>query len=145
MSPRFPGRAELIGEPHRRGAVLVLATSGGPPELDVLLAKVDTSPLIDRVISSADVGASKPAPDLAQTALRVTQTEPRDAVFVGDTRWDVEAAGRAGISCVALRSGGWSDAELREAGAGEVHEDAAALLAGLDASVIGRRLRDDGS
>lgn len=140
--PVLPGAAELLAELHRRGAVLALATSGGPPDLDTLLAKIQTSSLIDRVITSADVKASKPAPDLAVMALRATDTEPVDAVFVGDTRWDIEAAGRAGIACVALGSGGWSEAELRDAGAVEVHEDAAALLTALDDSLIGRHLRD---
>ncbi len=139
--PVLPGATALIGELHRRGGTVALATSGGPPDLDALLAKIDTSKLLDHVVTSEDVRASKPAPDLALVALRVTNTAPGDAVFVGDTRWDIEAASRAGISCVAVCSGGWSEAELREAGAVEVHDDAAALVSNLDESCIGARMR----
>ncbi len=140
--PVLPGAAELIAELHRREATLAVATSGGPEDLRVLLGKIPTSRLLDHVVTGEDVGRSKPAPDLALVAMRVADADPDTAVFVGDTRWDVEAAGRARIPCVAVCSGGWSEQELRDAGAVDVHEDAAALLANLDDSFIGRRLRE---
>jgi phosphoglycolate phosphatase-like HAD superfamily hydrolase len=59
-------------------------------------------------------------------------------VLVGDTVWDVEAAGRAGLPCIAVTSGGISESELREAGAVEVYADAADLLDRLDDSLLGR-------
>lgn len=139
--PVLPGAAELIAELHRREMTIAVATSGGPDDLRVLLAKIPTSPLIDRLVTGDDVGASKPAPDLALVALRVTGAEPDAAVFVGDTKWDVEAAGRAGIPCVGVCSGGWSEQELRDAGAVDAYEDAAALVADLDDSFIGQRGR----
>lgn len=139
--PMLPGGADLIAELHRRGAIVAVATSGGPEDLAVLLGKIPTSPLLDHIVSGADVGRSKPAPDLPAVALRVSGAEPGSAVFVGDTRWDVEAAGRAGVACVGVCSGGWTEAELRDAGAVDVHEDVAALLATIDDNVIGQRLR----
>ncbi len=141
--PVLPGASELLGELHRRAVTIAVATSSGPEDLAVLLGKIPTSPLLDHVVTGADVGASKPAPDLALVALRVCGADPESALFVGDTGWDVEAAGRAGIPCIAVCSGGWSEAELHDAGAVEVHEDVAALLAHLDDSVIGERLRGD--
>jgi HAD superfamily hydrolase (TIGR01509 family) len=140
--PVLPGATELLAELHRRGATIAVATSGNPPDLRVLLAKIPTSSLIDHVITSEDVGASKPAPDLALVALRVSGAEPGSAVFIGDTRWDVEAAGRAGVRTVCVLSGGWAEAELHEAGAMDVRDDCAALLASLDDSYLGERLRE---
>ncbi|HSP65089.1 MAG TPA: HAD family hydrolase [Candidatus Deferrimicrobium sp.] len=139
--PVLPGAAELIAELHRREVTTAVATSGGPDDLRVLLGKIATSPLIDHVVTGDDVGSSKPAPDLAVVALRVAGARPDSAVFIGDTRWDVEAAGRAGVPCVAVCSGGWSEQELRDAGAVDVYEDAAALLAQFDDSFIGQRMR----
>ena len=140
--PVLPGASELIGELHRRGATLAVATSGTPPDMRVLLAKIRTSSLIDHMVTSEEVGSSKPAPDLAEVALRVAGADPASAVFIGDTRWDVEAAARAGVPCVCVRSGGWSEGELREAGAADVHQDCAALLSALDDSYLGSRLHD---
>jgi HAD superfamily hydrolase (TIGR01509 family) len=139
--PVLPGAAELLGELHRRQVTTALATSSNPTDLHPLLAKIPTSSLVDHVVTSEDVGASKPAPDLAEVALRVSGADPDCAVFIGDTGWDVEAAGRAGVPCVGLLSGGWSAAELREAGAVAVHDDCAALLASLEESYLGGRLR----
>lgn len=139
--PVLPGAAELIAELHRREVTITVATSSGADDLHVLLGKISTSGLIDHVVSSEDVGASKPAPDLAIVGLRVSGVEPDTAMFVGDTRWDVEAAGRTGVPCVGVCSGGWSEQELRDVGAVDVYEDAAALVAQLDESYIGQRLR----
>lgn len=139
--PVLPGAAELIAELHRREVTTAVATSGGPEDLKTILGKIPTSSLIDHVVTGDDVGASKPAPDLALVALRVAGAEPDSALFIGDTRWDVEAAGRAGVPCVGVCSGGWSEQELRDVGAVDVYEDVAALLAHLDDGFIGQRLR----
>ncbi len=139
--PVLPGAAELIAELHRREVTVAVATSGGPDDLRVLLGKIPTSSLIDHVVTGDDVGSSKPAPDLALVALRVAGAEPDSAVFIGDTRWDVEAAGRAGVPCVAVCSGGWSEQELRDVGAVDAYEDVAAVLAHLDDGFLGQRMR----
>lgn len=139
--PVLPGAAELIAELHRREVTIVVATSGGLDDLKVILGKIPTSALIDHVVTGDDAGASKPAPDIAAVALQVSGAAPDSAVFVGDTRWDVEAAGRAGIPCVGVCSGGRSEQELSDAGAVDVYEDVGVLLARLDDSFIGERLR----
>lgn len=138
--PVIDGADQLINELHRRGATVAVATSSNPQDLATLLGKLHNRHLIDRVISSEEVETSKPAPDLVGVALRETRTAPEDAVLIGDTGWDVEAAGRAGVACVAVRSGGWGAQELAAAGAAEVHDDVADLLAHLEGSLIGRRL-----
>ena len=139
--PVLPGASDLILELHRRDVIVCVATSSNREDLDRLLARLETSSLIDTIVCGDDVGASKPAPDLVAVALRVTGAQPESAVLVGDTRWDIEAAGRVGVPCVAVCSGGWSADELRQAGAAGVHDDVAALLARFDDSFLGRRLR----
>jgi phosphoglycolate phosphatase-like HAD superfamily hydrolase len=63
-------------------------------------------------------------------------------VVVGDTRWDVEAAARAGVPCIGMLSGGWSRAELEQAGAVEVYEGPAELLGKLDGSILSQPSKD---
>ena len=57
--------------------------------------------------------------------------------MVGDTVWDVEAAKRAGVETIAVLTGGFSEAELRDAGAGWVFESIAALREGLAETPLG--------
>ena len=140
----LPGAAELIGELHRRGTVLAIATSSGRADLDLLLRGIPTRDLVDVVVTTEDAGASKPAPDLAAVALARSGGDATRTVFVGDTGWDVESAGRAGMPCIAVRTGGWPECALRDAGAIEVYADAADLLANLDQSLIGALLREGG-
>ena len=138
----LPGAAELIGELHRRGATVALATSSGKADLDVLLRAITTRDLLDVVVTMDDARSSKPAPDLAAVAMARCDSEPETTVFVGDTGWDVEAAARAGVPCVCVRSGGWSECELLAAGAIEVYADAADLLMHIDDGHIGAILRE---
>ncbi len=132
----FDGARDLVRAVAERGARAVLATSAGPAELEQLRAVLDLDDVVAGITSAKDVEAAKPEPDLVHAALRVAAVPAERAVLVGDTGWDVEAAQRAGVACVAVRSGGWSEAELREAGAAAVYRDVAALLADLDQSPI---------
>ena len=90
---------------------------------------------------SYDVESSKPEPDIVQAALDKAELDADRAIFVGDTVWDVEAARRAGLDCVAVLSGGISEHELRESGAVAVYRDVAALLDGFDVSPLGALAR----
>ena len=89
--------------------------------------------LADAWTSSADADETKPAPDLLQVALEKLG-EPADApsVVVGDSVWDVEAAKNAGMPAIAVRSGGFGDDELRDAGAVAVYDTPGDLAAALD-------------
>jgi phosphoglycolate phosphatase-like HAD superfamily hydrolase len=82
------------------------------------------------------VAEAKPSPDIVQVALEKAGVRAEEAIFVGDTVWDVQAAGRAGVATIGLRSGGVSEGELRDAGAVAVYDDAAHLLAELDSSPL---------
>jgi HAD superfamily hydrolase (TIGR01509 family) len=122
------GAAELLRACRKSGMRVVLVSSADPPELAVLRAALDAEDAIDDATSAADVGQSKPAPDLVQVALRKAGARPEHAVFVGDTVWDVKACQRAGVPCIGLRSGGISGEELLQAGASAVFAGPADLL-----------------
>ena len=91
---------------------------------------------LERSASSDDAGRSKPDPDVVHAALGRLRLDPSEVVMIGDTPYDVEAAGRAGIAAVAFRSGGWDDASLE--GAREVYDGPADLLAHLPESMLAR-------
>lgn len=136
----FDGARDLIRALADRGARVVLSTSAAPEEVERLRAVLDVDDLV-QVTGAQDVEEAKPEPDLVHAALDLAGVPAERAVFVGDSVWDVQAAARAGVTCVGLLSGGTSEAELRDAGAADVTEDAAALLRDLDASPVGALLR----
>ena len=134
----FGKAQDLLRTLAERGYEVVLATSAPPNELEMLRSVLDVEDAIATLTSAADVKSAKPDPDIVQVALEKAGVEPGEAIFVGDTVWDVEAAGRAGVATIGFRSGGVSEGELRDAGAIAVYDDAAHLLAELDSSPLRR-------
>jgi HAD superfamily hydrolase (TIGR01509 family) len=122
MAP-LPGARDLLVAIKERGHRLVLASSGQQHHVDVFLDKLDARDLADAWTTSADVESSKPAPDLLQVALKKLGV-PLDApsVVVGDSVWDIEAAKKAGMPAIAVRSGGFGNDELKEAGAVAIYD-----------------------
>ena len=118
---------ELLGE---RGHRLVLASSGKRDEIDHYLDLLDARDLVEAWTTSADVTQTKPDPDLVHTA--VDKVGGGEAVMVGDSTWDCEAAARAGVPTVAVLTGGFSEQELREAGAVAVFASLTDLCERLD-------------
>lgn len=125
-----PGARELLSALKTRGARIVVATSAKRAALDGLLARGDLGSLVDDATTSDDAQRSKPAPDIVHAALAKAGVEAPRAVFIGDTAWDVEAAHRSGVACVALRCGGNDPATLAAADA--VYADPAEALLSLD-------------
>jgi HAD superfamily hydrolase (TIGR01509 family) len=121
---------ELIEDLKRRGHAVVLASSAKEDEVEHYLDLLDARELADDWTTSADVEATKPKPDLVQAAL--DKAASSDGVMVGDTTWDCEAAKRAGVPAIAVLTGGFSKAELREAGAVDVFKSIAELRGALD-------------
>ena len=134
----LPGAADVLRACQKRGLRVVLASSADAREFAALRAALDADDAVDEATSAADVERSKPAPDLVRVALDKAGVKPDDAVFVGDTVWDVEACGKAGVPCIGVLSGGVSRAELLEAGAAEVYDGPAELLGALSQSILGR-------
>ena len=71
--------------------------------------------LVSAVTSSQDVDTATPQPDTVQVALERARVDARDAVFIGDAVWDVEACERAGAPTIAVLSGGVSRGEFETA------------------------------
>lgn len=133
----FPAAGDLLRACADRGLRVVLATSAAKSDLDWMLPAIGADSAIHGSTTSDDVSTAKPSPDLLQVAMEQHDLDPDRTVVVGDTVWDVEAAERTGLPCVALLSGGISSDELSEAGATAVYEDPADLLDALAASPIG--------
>ena len=119
---------ELLRACRKSGLRVILASSADPQEFAVLREVLDAEDAIETTVAAGDVQRSKPAPDVVQVALQRAGLAPQQAVFVGDTVWDVQACQRAGVPCIGLRSGGISGAELLDAGAVAVFADPADLL-----------------
>lgn len=132
----LPGAAALLRACAARNLRVVLASSAKGDELAVLRRSVGADDVVTAATSAEDVTSTKPAPDLVEVALDKAGLAAGRALFVGDSVWDVRAAGRLGIPCVGLTSGGTSVAELEDAGAVAVYADPAELLACVDASPV---------
>ncbi|HKH31751.1 MAG TPA: HAD family hydrolase [Gaiellaceae bacterium] len=124
------GARELIEDLKRRGHPVVLASSAIERHVDAFLDKLDARELADGWTTKDAVEASKPDPDLVEAALAKAGT--RDAVLIGDTPWDVEAARKAGIETICVVTGGFSRQELDEAGAAAVYQSLTELKDDLD-------------
>jgi HAD superfamily hydrolase (TIGR01509 family) len=124
------GARQLLEAVRARGGRVVVATGAKRAELEKILAVGDLGPLVDLSTTSDDASKTKPAPDVVNAALAQAGVAARDAVMVGDTVYDVQAAHSAGVACVALRCGGSDSTALRDAEA--VYRDPLELTAALD-------------
>jgi HAD superfamily hydrolase (TIGR01509 family) len=132
----LPGAADLLRACKRRGLAVVLASSADEPEFRALRAALNAEDAIDAATFSGDVESSKPAPDLVEVALAKAGVPAEQAVFTGDTVWDVQACRKAGVACIGLLSGGISRGELTEAGVAQVYVGPDELLAAFDTSPL---------
>ncbi len=126
----FDGARELITDLNERGHSVVLASSAKAEELDHYLDLLDARDTVEAWTDSSDVDATKPEPDLVKAAL--DKAEGDAAVMVGDSTWDCVAAEKAGVKTVAVLTGGFSETELRDAGAVEVYASIQDLRERLD-------------
>jgi HAD superfamily hydrolase (TIGR01509 family) len=134
-----PGARALLVRMLDDGLELVVATSATADEVTALLQQAGVADLIQAATSADDVDSSKPDPDIVQAALRKSGRHPSEAIMLGDTPYDIEAATRARVPAIALRSGGWTDAALE--GAIAIYDDPADLLRQYEKSPLGRGVR----
>ena len=133
----LPGARDLLLAIKERGHRLVLASSGQPRHVDVAVDLLDARDIADAITSSEDAEETKPAPDLLQVALKKLGASPEDSsVMIGDSVWDVEAAKNAGMPAIAVRSGGFGDDELRDAGAIGIYDTPGDLAEALDGTPL---------
>jgi phosphoglycolate phosphatase-like HAD superfamily hydrolase len=123
----FPSVRELMERFIADGYGLAVATSAKEQELQPLLERAGIADLIPHRTSSDDADNSKPEPDIVEAALEKCGCQPAEALMLGDTPYDIEAATGAGVRIVGLESGGWSREDLGRAVA--VYKDATDLLA----------------
>lgn len=129
------GARDLIVQLKERGHQVVLASSAKANELDHYLDLLDARDLADGWTTAADVAATKPEPDLVLAALG--KAKGSEGVMVGDSTWDCEAAKRAGVPTVTVLTGGFSEQELRDAGAAAVFDSIPGLLERLAETPLG--------
>ena len=121
------GARELLAWLRERKIRVVVATSAGGDQVHALLKRAGVDDLVDAVATTEDAEASKPDPDIVRAALQKAGVEAHEAVMIGDTPFDVEAASKAGIRSIALRCGGWwKDEDM--AGAAAIYDDPRAML-----------------
>lgn len=130
----LPGARALVDRLRSRGLTCVAVTSASSIEVADLLREAAVADLLDLTVTSDDADRSKPDPDLVKTSLERADVGPREAIMIGDTPYDIAAAARAGVSTIAFRSGGWSDADLE--GAIAIYDHPADLLSRLDQSPL---------
>jgi HAD superfamily hydrolase (TIGR01549 family) len=136
----FPGVRALFQKIASDGKRLALASSAKEDELAAYKKIAQIDDLIETETSSGDVDKSKPHPDVFAAALkRLGAMGPDEALVVGDTPYDAEAAGKLKLPVIGLLCGGWSEAELRQAGCVAVYRDPAELLSRYDDSPFAQR------
>jgi HAD superfamily hydrolase (TIGR01549 family) len=132
----LPEARALIEKFVDKGHEVVLASSAKEDEVDHYLELLDARDLVSAWTTSADVKETKPAPDLVTAALE--KANDSTSLLIGDTPWDVQAARRAGVGTVAVLTGGFSEAELRDAGAIGVYDSLQSLIDDFD-WIVGSR------
>jgi HAD superfamily hydrolase (TIGR01549 family) len=137
----FPSAADLLGDLSNAGLGVALATSAPAEHLDQMIELLGIADIIDFSTNSDDVSKAKPDPEIFVTSMDRGHGDLRTTFVVGDSTWDVEAAKAAHLACIAVESGGFSEAELRDAGAISVYKDVDALRSDLESSPIGPFLR----
>ncbi|WP_030323038.1 HAD family hydrolase [Streptomyces sp. NRRL B-3229] len=134
--PALRDAGRLLRRLDHEGWRVVLATSAGGAELSALRRAIDADDAIMATASADDVEEGKPAPEPVEHALELAGVPAENAVFVGDTVWDMQAGSRAGVRCVGVLCGGIPRADLEEAGAQAIYDDPAHLLADLADSFL---------
>lgn len=124
----FSDAKNLLKRMRQEGLRVSVASSTNKEDLHAFLMLLRVHALVEAHTTADDAEQSKPAPDIFQAALKKLDIQPHEALALGDTPWDVEAAGKAGVKTVALTCGGWTEQELREAGAIAIYRDPADLL-----------------
>lgn len=131
-----PGARELVQRMKQQGLKLIIASSATSQELEILLKAAQVDDLLNEATTSSDAEASKPEPDIVEAALSKLQVQPDAVLMLGDTPYDIQAANAAGVGTIAVRCGGFEDAQLK--GAKAIYNDPADLLAHYDESLLSK-------
>jgi len=135
----LPKAREFAGELKRRGIRFALASSAKKKDIEDYKRIMQVEDMLDEATSADDVDRAKPHPDVFSATLKRLGLEAKDCIALGDTPYDAEAAGKAGVRTVGVETGGWTQAELMEAGCVEVYASVAELLEKIEQSAIVRQ------
>ena len=135
------GSRELVLRVRADGLKPIVATSAKDKELKGLLKAAHVDDLMEEKATASDAKKSKPDPDIVHAAIEESSIPAADLVMIGDTPYDIEAAGRAQVRVIGFRSGGWSDADLQ--GAAEIYDGPADLVARYNSSLIKRAQKQE--
>lgn len=134
----FADARRLLELMRKRNLRIAVATSGEKSDLEVFKTLLKIHDLVEEEATSDDADKPKPEPDIFQAALNFLGVEPNEALALGDTPWDIEAAGKADLRTVAVQSGGWRKEQLQDAGAIAVYADAADIVRNFEQSPFAR-------
>ena len=141
----FPHTRELFERIKQDGKQIALASSAKEDEVQVYKQLARIADLLTGETSSEDVAQSKPHPDIFAAALKQVGNPPvADAIVVGDTPYDAQAAGKIRLRTIGFLCGGWTEEELRNAGCVAIYRDPADLLAHYATSPLAEELGSEG-
>jgi len=132
----FPKVRELFLRLKQSEIRTALASSSAKKDLDTYMRIANIADLIEETTSADDTERSKPHPDIFSATLAKLNAKPAKVLALGDTPYDAESAGKAGVRTIGVTTGGWSRQELLNAGCIEVYKDVAELLERFDQSAI---------
>ena len=133
----FPRVRELFERLRHDGKRIALASSGNSDEIDHYVKLAEIEALIDARTTKSEVRHSKPEPDVFLETLNQLHVPAQEAIVIGDTPFDVQAAKKGELPTIGVLCGGFSEDELRNSGAVAIFQDPADLLAGLSRSPLG--------
>lgn len=137
----FPGARDLLLTLKKAGYKLVVATSASKQDLKNLLKLAKVDDLFEEKTNSDDVANSKPDPDIILAAMKKIEVEPQQAIMIGDTPYDIEAANKAMVKTIGFTCGGWSPDSLRDAI--EIYLGPQDLLENLNSSILRHTFQTD--
>jgi HAD superfamily hydrolase (TIGR01509 family) len=134
----LPGARDLLARCKQAGIEVALASSADGDDLKIYKRIVGMEELVDKQTSASDADKAKPHPDIFSATLRKLKRTASECIALGDTPYDAEAAGLAGLRTIGVTTGGWTREELMDAGCVEVYADVAELLERFEESALVR-------
>jgi HAD superfamily hydrolase (TIGR01509 family) len=134
----LPKVRQFLHRARSAGIKVALASSSAKDDLEVFKKRAHIEDMIDEETTADDARKAKPYPDIFSAAMGKLGLKPEECIALGDTPWDAESAGRAGVRTIGVTTGGWSKEELLAAGCVEVYESVADLLERFEQSALVR-------
>ncbi|KYH01609.1 HAD family hydrolase [Bradyrhizobium sp. DOA1] len=132
----FTAVPDLLKRVRDVGVRIAVGSSAKKDEVAEYLEIARVADLVEVTAASEDAEESKPAPDIFEVVLRKLKLKGADAVTIGDTPYDAEAAGKAGIRTIGVLCGGFTEQSLRQAGCAQVYPGPASLFARFETSLL---------